>query len=65
MMGLPRTQGVRSLSKAGLSVVTVAFDDDVELFFARAQVQQRMQEAAEALPEGLHPTLAPAGDADG
>ncbi|HYN09803.1 MAG TPA: CusA/CzcA family heavy metal efflux RND transporter [Vicinamibacterales bacterium] len=60
MMGLPRTQGVRSLSKAGISIVTVAFEDDVEIFFARAQVQQRMQEAAEALPEGLHPTLGPA-----
>ena len=60
MMGLPRTQGVRSLSKAGISVVTIAFEDDVEIFFARAQVQQRMQEAAEALPQGLHPTLAPA-----
>ena len=60
MMGLPRTQGVRSLSKAGISVVTIAFEDDVEIFFARAQVQQRMQEAAEALPEGLHPTLGPA-----
>ncbi len=60
MMGLPRTQGVRSLSKAGISVVTIAFEDDVEIFFARAQVQQRVQEAAEALPQGLHPTLAPA-----
>jgi heavy metal efflux system protein len=60
MMGLPRTQGVRSLSKAGISIVTIAFEDDVEMFFARAQVQQRMQEAAENLPEGLHPTLGPA-----
>ena len=54
MMGLPRTQGVRSLSKAGISVVTIAFEDDVEFFFARAQVQQRVPEAAEALPPGLH-----------
>ena len=60
MMGLPRTQGVRSLSKAGISIVTVAFEDDVEIFFARAQVQQRMQEAAESLPDGLHPSLGPA-----
>ena len=60
MMGLPRTTKVRSLSKAGISVVTVSFEDDVDLYFARAQVQQRMQDATEALPQGLHPTLGPA-----
>ena len=57
MMGLPRTQGVRSLSKAGISVVTIAFEDDVEFFFARAQVQQRIQEAADS------PARGPASDA--
>ena len=41
LMGLPRTRGVRSISKAGISVVTVSYDDDVDLYFARAQVQQR------------------------
>ena len=60
MMGLPRTTKVRSISKAGISVVTVSFDDDVDLYFARAQVQQRMQDATETLPSGLHPTLGPA-----
>src|SRR5439155_5093272 len=45
MLGLPHTQGVRSISKAGLSVVTVTFDDDVDLYFARTQVQQRMLDA--------------------
>ncbi|MEO7192715.1 MAG: CusA/CzcA family heavy metal efflux RND transporter [Vicinamibacterales bacterium] len=60
MMGLPRTTKVRSLSKAGISVVTVSFEDDVDFYFARAQVQQRMQDAADALPQGLHPTLGPA-----
>src|SRR4051794_37563350 len=52
MLGLPRTRGVRSISKAGVSVVTVTFDDDVDLYFARTQVQQRMQDATEALPQG-------------
>src|SRR5215210_6501752 len=46
MMGLPRTEGVRSISKAGISVVTVSFQDDVHMYFARAQVTQRMQDAA-------------------
>ena len=52
MMGLPRTQGVRSISKAGISVVTVSYDDDVDMYFARAQVQQRMQDAVGSLPTG-------------
>ncbi|MFL5583067.1 MAG: efflux RND transporter permease subunit [Gemmatimonadaceae bacterium] len=59
MMGLPRTQGVRSISKAGISVVTVSYDDDVDMYFARAQVQQRMQDAAGGLPAGLQPQLGP------
>ncbi|MEX2154201.1 MAG: CusA/CzcA family heavy metal efflux RND transporter [Gemmatimonadaceae bacterium] len=46
LLGLPRAQDVRSLSKATVSVVTVTFDDDVDLYFARAQVQQRMQDVA-------------------
>src|SRR5215217_3554611 len=59
MMGLPRTQGVRSISKAGISVVTVSYDDDVDMYFARAQVQQRMQDAMRSLPAGYQPTLGP------
>jgi cobalt-zinc-cadmium resistance protein CzcA len=59
LMGLPRTQGVRSISKAGLSVVTVSYEDDVDLYFARAQVQQRMQDAEDSLPDGLRPSLGP------
>ncbi len=60
MMGLPRTRGVRSISKAGISVVTVSYDDDVDMYFARAQVQQRMQDAVGSLPAGLQPQLGPA-----
>jgi heavy metal efflux system protein len=60
MMGLPRTTKVRSISKSGISVVTVSFEDDVDLYFARTQVQQRMQDASESLPDGVHPTLGPA-----
>ncbi len=60
MLGLPRTTGVRSISKAGLSVVTITFDDDVDLYFARAQVQQRMLDAVSQLPPGAQPMLGPA-----
>jgi cobalt-zinc-cadmium resistance protein CzcA len=59
MMGLPRTAGVRSISKAGISVVTISYDDDVDMYFARAQVQQRMQDAVGSLPDGLRPSLGP------
>ena len=65
MLGLPRTQGVRSISKAGLSVVTVTFDDDVDLYFARAQVQQRMLDAMSHLPPGAEPMLGPPATAMG
>ena len=59
MMGLPLAEGVRSISKAGLSVVTVSFGDDVDMYFARAQVTQRMQDATASLPRGYTPTLGP------
>jgi len=65
MLGLPRTTDVRSISKVGLSVVTVTFDDDVDLYFARAQVQQRMQDAVGSLPAGVMPMLGPAATAMG
>ncbi|MEP7088052.1 MAG: CusA/CzcA family heavy metal efflux RND transporter, partial [Gemmatimonadota bacterium] len=65
MLGLPRTQNVRAVSKVGLSVVTVTFDDDVDLYFARAQVQQRMQDAALQLPPGSEPMLGPPATAMG
>jgi cobalt-zinc-cadmium resistance protein CzcA len=65
MLGLPRTQGVRSISKVGLSVVTVTFDDDVDLYFARAQVQQRMRDAQAQLPLGMEPMLGPPATAMG
>ena len=65
MLGLPRTTDVRSISKVGLSVVTVTFDDNVDLYFARAQVQQRMQDAVGSLPAGVVPMLGPPATAMG
>ena len=65
MLGLPRTIGVRSISKVGLSVVTVTFEDDVDLYFARSQVQQRMQDAATQLPAGAQAMLGPPATAMG
>jgi cobalt-zinc-cadmium resistance protein CzcA len=65
LLGLPRTTNVRSISKAGVSVITVTFDDDVDFYFARAQVQQRMVDAAMDLPAGYQPMLGPPATAMG
>lgn len=65
LLGLPRTEAVRSISKPGVSVVTVQFDDDVDLYFARAQVQQRMLDAAMDLSGEFQPMLGPPATAMG
>lgn len=53
MFGLPALQEIRSLSKFGLSQVTVVFDEGTDIYFARQQVQERLQEAREQIPEGI------------
>ena len=50
MAGLPRTAEVRSISKYGLSVVTIAFEDGTDIYFARQLVNERMSQASEAVP---------------
>jgi len=65
LMGLPRTQGIRSISKLGLSMVTLMFDDSVDTYFARQLVNERVQEVRTRLPEGLEPTLGPVATAFG
>ena len=60
LAGLPGVEEVRSLSKYGLSQVTVVFREDVDLFFARQLVLERLQEARGQIPEGLgEPEMAP------
>jgi cobalt-zinc-cadmium resistance protein CzcA len=53
LAGLPRVQEVRSLSKFGLSQVTVVFEDGVDIYFARQLVQQRLEEASAQIPQGM------------
>ncbi len=57
MLGLPNKQEVRSLSKLGLSMVTVVFDDSVPMYFARQLVSERLQQISSALPRGIQPVL--------
>jgi cobalt-zinc-cadmium resistance protein CzcA len=59
MNGLPRVDEIRSISKLGLSVITVVFKDNVDIYFARQLVNERMQAAKARLPEGLNPELGP------
>ena len=65
MLGLPGTTNVRSISKVGLSVVTVTFEDAVDLYFTRSQVQQRMQAAMSSLPPGAEAMMGPPATAMG
>jgi heavy metal efflux system protein len=50
MAGLPKATEVRSISKYGLSVVTIVFEDDISIYFARQLVSERMRDAQEAVP---------------
>ncbi|MGP6461793.1 CusA/CzcA family heavy metal efflux RND transporter [Pseudomonas parakoreensis] len=59
MAGLPALEQTRSLSRSGLSQVTVIFKDGTDLFFARQLVNERLQIAREQLPEGAEALMGP------
>jgi cobalt-zinc-cadmium resistance protein CzcA len=59
MAGLPNLEQTRSLSRYGLSQITVVFKDGTDLFFARQLVNERMQQARSQLPDGVTPALGP------
>src|SRR5215831_4454438 len=65
VMGVPKTESVRSISKLGLSVVTIVLDDSVPTYFARQLVNERLQEVRSRLPQGLEPALGPVATAFG
>ena len=65
MMGAPGAEQVRSISKFGLSIVTVIFEDAVPTYFARQLVAERLTDARGRLPEGLEPTMGPVATAFG
>ena len=52
MAGLPKVQEIRSVSLFGLSYVAVYFDDDMDIYFARRLVMERLQEVGDRIPEG-------------
>jgi cobalt-zinc-cadmium resistance protein CzcA len=59
MAGLPKLSYTRSVSRYGLSQVTVVFEDGTDIYFARQRVSERLQEARSNLPDGLEPELGP------
>ena len=59
LAGLPGLDYTRSISRYGLSQVTVVFEDGTDLYFARQQVAERLQQARTQLPEGLEPAMGP------
>lgn len=60
LAGLPGVQAVRSISLFGLSTVTVYFDDDVDIYFARRLVSEKLQDAKSRIPPGFgEPELSP------
>ncbi len=59
MAGLPGLQQTRSLSRYGLSQVTVIFKDGTDIYFARQLVNERIQQAKGKLPAGIEPAMGP------
>ncbi len=59
LAGLPQLDYTRSLSRYGLSQVTVVFEDGTDLYFARQQVAERLQQIRSKIPDGLEPQMGP------
>jgi cobalt-zinc-cadmium resistance protein CzcA len=59
MSGLPRLEQTRSLSRYGLSQVTVVFKEGTDIYFARQLVSERLQQAKSRLPDKADPALGP------
>src|SRR5215213_5052811 len=57
---IPGLKQIRSFSRFGLSVVTIVFNDDIDVYWGRQQVTERLQQVQEQIPKGFGtPTLAP------
>lgn len=59
MAGLPKLELTRSISRYGLSQVTVIFEEGTDIYFARQLVSERIQQAKERLPSGILPEMGP------
>lgn len=59
MAGLPRLSQTRSVSRYGLSQVTVVFEDGTDIYWARQLISERLIEVKERLPKGIEPAMGP------
>ena len=59
LASIPKLDYTRSLSRYGLSQVTVVFEEDTDIYFARQLINERLQQIKDALPEGLNPEMGP------
>lgn len=59
MAGLPKVEQTRSISRYGLSQVTVVFEEGTDIYFARQLVNERIQQAKDKLPIGISPEMGP------
>ena len=59
LAGIPKLDYTRSLSRYGLSQVTVVFEDGTDIFFARQQISERLQQIKSEIPDGLEPIMGP------
>ena len=59
MAGIPGLESSRSISRNGFSQVTVIFEDHTDLYFARQQVAERLNQAKGTLPDGIQPQMGP------
>src|SRR5512136_1923392 len=65
MRGLPDVVQMRSITKFGLSVVTIVFKDKVDVYFARQLVFQRLEEARDSVPQSVSISMGPIATAMG
>lgn len=63
MTGLPGLTEMRSHNAAGLSIITLVFEDSVPVYFARQLVGERLADARSRIPEGINPVLGPVSTA--
>lgn len=61
LQGIPKIKNVRGTSMFGMSFVYVIFEDDVDVYWARTRVLERLNYAQRLLPEGVTPSLGPDG----
>ena len=61
LQGIPKVKNIRANSMFGMSFVFVIFDDEVDIYWARTRVLERLNYAQRLLPEGITPTIGPDG----